>query len=227
MPLCCFGGICIPYTAVIPLVIVGIQWLLQKLINIGVIPESIGQQLHGFVTTKITMNNNETKETTSMTCCTTKDATLSSSSNKRRGKQIKEQLSTGTNEDDRQKLGSIEMIESKESWEHLLSSTDKEMMIICKFTAEWCKPCKDIQPYFESLVNSTTTTTTTSNTKFVVIDVDVCDDIASLYNIISLPSFISIQNGRVLNKYIGSNQQQLLHFITTTASSGTHAVDNQ
>jgi thioredoxin 1 len=223
MPLCCIGGVCIPYSAIIPLVIIGIQWVFQKLVNVGLIPESIGQQLNGFITINQNSNNKDEKE--SATCCK-KETSVSSSI--RRGKQSKEQVGTQISNTHNLNIPSkdgIQIIESKEDWDNLVLSTtnnndtNQQATIICKFTAQWCKPCKTIQPYFESLVSKITKNDSSKynhNIKIVIVDVDVCDDIASMYNIITLPTFITIENGRVVDSYTGSKEQHLLDFITTS-----------
>ncbi|CAB9516148.1 Thioredoxin H-type [Seminavis robusta] len=41
----CFGGICVPYTAVMPLLFLGLRWLLQKAIELGLIPKSVQEKL--------------------------------------------------------------------------------------------------------------------------------------------------------------------------------------
>lgn len=213
MALCCIGGVCIPYTAIIPLLIYGLQWLLQKLADLGLLPESLCQQLQGFMITV----NHKPKDVGEDSCCSITGKS-SKISNVRRGKQSKETVplsSNGNTEGEMTDHGSmLTTIESPEDWEQLVATSD-EMMVICKFTATWCKPCKEIQPLFESLSRTSGDRTVA---KFIVVDVDVLDDVASTYRVISLPTFISIQNGRVIDKYSGSNPEQLKKFVTSSLS---------
>jgi thioredoxin 1 len=210
MPLCCIGGICIPYTAILPLLIYGAQWLLQKMADAGLLPESISKQLQGLITIKPNSNS-------SSDCCKVSAETsmsLSSSSNVRRRKQSKETGTITTQSCDNKECAAIsetvEIIEAENDWEKLMSSEEKEEeLIICKFTATWCKPCKEIQPLFESFSK------THRQTKFVVVDVDVLDDLASSYKVITLPTFVAIKRGRVVEKYSGSNPEQLQNFISS------------
>ena len=213
MALCCIGGVCIPYTAIIPLLIYALQWLLQKLADTGLLPDSISKQLQGFM---ITINNSKnTKEHGVVNCCNVAEKT-STTSNVRRGKQSREILtpaSSGCTENQNSDHGkNVITIESNEDWERIITATEG-MIVVCKFTAEWCKPCKEIQPLFESLSKSHHDI---KIVKFVMIDVDVLDDIASTYNVLSLPTFVAIQHGRVLDKYSGSNPEQLKNFISTS-----------
>lgn len=73
MALCCIGGVCIPYTAIIPLLLYGLQWVLQKLANMGLLPEAMCKQLQGFMIT--VNNNNKSKEVNSGSCCSSSTAT--------------------------------------------------------------------------------------------------------------------------------------------------------
>jgi thioredoxin 1 len=118
----------------------------------------------------------------------------------------------------------VESIESNEAWKQLLTE-NSTMIVICKFTATWCKPCKAIQPLFESLaVDAVSARARTSDTdpmtqKFVTVDVDVLDDVASTYKVMTLPTFVAIQDGRVVDKYSGSNDDQLRKFVNSVLSS--------
>ena len=214
MALCCIGGVCIPYTAIIPLLIYGFQWLLQKLADLGLLPESLCQQLRGFM---ITIRD-KPKDVGEDSCCSTKEKS-SKTSNLRRGKQSKDTVPLSSNGDTESKTtdhgSTLTTIESPEDWEQSVATSD-EMIVICKFTATWCKPCKEIQPLFESLSRTTNGDRTVA--KFIVVDVDVLDDVASTYKVISLPTFISLQNGRVIDKYSGSSPDQLKKFVTSSLS---------
>jgi hypothetical protein len=43
--LCCIGGVCVPYTAVVPILLLALKWLAQKLANYGLLPSAIGNLL--------------------------------------------------------------------------------------------------------------------------------------------------------------------------------------
>ena len=217
MALCCIGGVCIPYTAIIPLLIYGLQWVLQKLANMGLLPESLCKQLQGFM---ITINNtSKTKEVNDGSCCNATKKT-GNATNERRGKQNKEAVTSTSHSscaayETMKSVAKIPMIESQEDWDQLVT-TSEELSIVCKFTAAWCKPCKEVQPLFESLSSNYVTTA-----KFVMVDVDVLDDVASMYKVLSLPTFVTLRNGRVIDKYSGSNPEQLKSFIISSLSVGS------
>ena len=211
MALCCIGGVCIPYTAIIPLLIYGLQWVLQKLANMGLLPEAVCKQLQGFMIT--TFNNNNTSKTTkemnSGSCCNAAETT-SSETNLRRGKQSKEAVAMPVTSSCCGEAKTM-MIESQEDWDQLITNSE-DIYVVCKFTATWCKPCKEIQPLFESLSSNYSTTTA----KFITVDVDVLDDVASKYKVLTLPTFVTLRNGRVVDKYSGSNPEQLKRYIISS-----------
>jgi thioredoxin 1 len=225
MPLCCIGGVCIPYTAIIPLLLYGLQWILQKLADAGILPDSVCKQLQGFM---ITINNPNKIDKTEGNCCNNnKNEVVSNTSNVRRGKQIKDvdvvtSKDTTTTDDNNnneatdQRATKVQLIQSPEEWERLTIDSEG-LIIVCKFTATWCKPCKEIQPVFESMSNTCDSTLI----RFATVDVDVLDDIASTYKVLSLPTFVTLQNGRVLEKYSGSNPEQLKNLISQSITKSS------
>jgi thioredoxin 1 len=45
MALCCIGGVCVPYSAVVPLLLLCLRWLLQKAVELGLLPKSVQERL--------------------------------------------------------------------------------------------------------------------------------------------------------------------------------------
>jgi thiol-disulfide isomerase/thioredoxin len=46
MPLCCVGGVCVPYSALVPLLLYGLKWIVQQLSSYGLIPSWIIQEFN-------------------------------------------------------------------------------------------------------------------------------------------------------------------------------------
>lgn len=45
MALCCIGGVCIPYSALVPLLVYALKWLVEKLVTAGLLPKSLETEL--------------------------------------------------------------------------------------------------------------------------------------------------------------------------------------
>ena len=91
------------------------------------------------------------------------------------------------------------------SWSNLIR-IDK--IIFIRFTANWCKPCKEIQPLFDELSRKHS-----SDALFVDVDVDEYDDIAAEYGAISIPLFVCLRKSEVLGKLNSTNDIKLISFI--------------
>jgi thioredoxin 1 len=90
--------------------------------------------------------------------------------------------------------------------------------LIVKFTAEWCKPCKAVQPVFQEIANKYCGTMEASNVNFAIVDVDELDDVASRYKVTMMPTFISFKDGKYMDSMSGINASKLETFVKRTLS---------
>merc|ERR1711862_37263 len=96
----------------------------------------------------------------------------------------------------------VQTIQSIEQWENLLTNNNN---IVVKFTAEWCKPCKTIDPFFSITLASK------YDAIFVKIDVDTFDDLASEYSIAIMPTFLIFCGDRKVSEdFIGGSSEEKL-----------------
>lgn len=83
------------------------------------------------------------------------------------------------------------------------------MKTIYYFTADWCMPCKKTRPIVEQL------NTEQSDAGFQIIDVDSSIDLATAFNIRSVPTFILFDNGIEIKRITGAQtKEQLIEFIS-------------
>ena len=76
--------------------------------------------------------------------------------------------------------------------------------VIVDSWAEWCGPCKMISPIFEELSKELT------NIKFVKLNVDDNQEIASEYNIMGIPTLMVFKNGKELGRIVGAIPKEQL-----------------
>lgn len=87
------------------------------------------------------------------------------------------------------------------------------MSNILYFTADWCNPCKKVRPIVEEINKD-------SAVKFQIIDVDSEIELAKRFEIMSVPTFILMDDGKEVTRLIGAqNKESLLDFIKTGLDS--------
>ena len=91
-----------------------------------------------------------------------------------------------------------------EPGENLTTFLSDETPYILYFTASWCGPCRMISPEFEKLKQNY------PDIGFYKIDIDECEEISSLFNIRSVPTFYLYKKKReYYNKCEGADIQHL------------------
>ena len=122
MSLCCIGGVCVPYTAGVPIILMGLKWLVGKLAEYGLLPDSAVKYLG---LQQVNNNSNSKESCDTKSCCT--------------GTKAPAALESAT---------SVQVIETEEDFNALRL---KNQTMVIKFTATWCVPCKAIAPVYKEL----------------------------------------------------------------------------
>jgi thioredoxin 1 len=195
MTLCCIGGVCIPYSALLPLAVWCLQWLVEKLGLKTYIPSSWWNMLQ------------PSKKATSKqaSCCSTAASTPDPSLH---------DVTTTKDDSSASVAGLVRSIESTEEWTQLVSCSDqkKEVVVVAKFTATWCRPCQAIQPVFESLA-AAAAENDKKEVVFCIVDVDDVEEVASDLRIGVLPTVVVMKGGTAVERYTGSHAGQLQDFV--------------
>lgn len=94
-------------------------------------------------------------------------------------------------------------IASAAQWRQVTAASS---IVVTDFYADWCGPCKVIAPTFESLA---TKYAKPNRITFAKVDVDNNREVAQLYNIRAMPTFVILKNGSVIDTIQGANPQAL------------------
>ena len=79
--------------------------------------------------------------------------------------------------------------------------------VVLDFYATWCGPCKRIAPLFKELSEKFPTI------QFFKVDVDEANDVAEQFSVESLPTFVFIKGGEVVDRLMGANAARLQELI--------------
>lgn len=75
--------------------------------------------------------------------------------------------------------------------------------VIVDFWAEWCGPCHAVSPVVEKLASD-------HNFKLVKVNIDESPELAREYGVQSIPMFLKVKDGEILDTAIGSMPRQAL-----------------
>ena len=74
---------------------------------------------------------------------------------------------------------------------------NKDNLTIVDFYGQWCAPCNAMEPVLNEISNEN------SNVDFVKVDTGECFDLATNFEITSIPTFVAVENGKELGRIIG------------------------
>ena len=73
-----------------------------------------------------------------------------------------------------------------------------DLLVMVKFTADYCGPCHSIQPLLEEIEKEVE-----GKAKMVKLDIDDSPEIASQYKIKSIPAMLVFKGGQVVSTQVG------------------------
>lgn len=111
----------------------------------------------------------------------------------------------GPNKDKVLLEGKVAEIETMEAW---VDRLQKDKVIVAKFTASWCKPCKEIHPFYKDMAARY------DDLIFLEIDVDEVDDLVQNYSVKVMPTFIVVKNKEEVGRTTGKDEAKLERLVS-------------
>ncbi len=72
-------------------------------------------------------------------------------------------------------------------------------VVVADFYADWCGPCKILSPMIEEMDKNNKD----KEVKFIKVNVDEEQELAGLFNVMSIPTVIFFKDGKVVNQRVG------------------------
>lgn len=92
---------------------------------------------------------------------------------------------------------------TNENFQQEVMQSDKPVLL--DFWASWCGPCKMVGPIIEEVEAEVGT-----KIKVGKVNVDEEQELAQIYKVMSIPTLVVIQGGKVVEKSVGAKSKQAI-----------------
>ncbi len=91
----------------------------------------------------------------------------------------------------------VTQVSDTKAWE--IDVMNSDVPVFVDFWAEWCGPCRMVSPVVEELSNDYD-----GKVKFVKVNVDEANELASKYNVFSIPTLAIFNKGQLVSQQVGA-----------------------
>jgi len=95
----------------------------------------------------------------------------------------------------------ITKVSDTKSWE--IDVMNSDIPVFVDFWAEWCGPCRMVGPVVEELAKDYD-----GKIKFVKVNVDEANELASKYNVFSIPTLAIFNKGQLVTQQVGAASKE-------------------
>jgi len=95
----------------------------------------------------------------------------------------------------------ITKVSDTKTWE--TDVIQSSLPVFVDFWAEWCGPCRMVTPVVEELASEYE-----GKVNFVKVNVDEANELASKYNVFSIPTLAIINKGKIVSQQVGAASKE-------------------
>ena len=95
----------------------------------------------------------------------------------------------------------VTKVSDTKTWE--IDVIQSSLPVFVDFWAEWCGPCRMVSPVVEELA-----TEYEGKVNFVKVNVDEANELASKYNVFSIPTLAIINKGKIVSQQVGAASKE-------------------
>ncbi len=95
----------------------------------------------------------------------------------------------------------VTKVSDTKSWE--IDVMNSQLPVFVDFWAEWCGPCRMVSPVVEELSSEFE-----GKINFVKVNVDEANELASKYNVFSIPTLAIFNKGQLVSQQVGAASKE-------------------